>query len=245
MFRKPLSLWVFAMAFLQPGNAEDTVSSGNYLIHLCNSEQPNSQASYLQALLPQIYDGLQNVIADLQRGTASTHGYSAFFKDDSSKAEVLQVYQKMAAGSNFIPKQSHYARRLRHPTFICANNIPETDLLYNLCQLHDETPLLYWRGTELMPLCPLFWIFKKHPAPSDCPLVIANTLTPNNDQLLRNQAAFIVSNLVHLYQNVSGPDLVLGIADASALNASSSLKNPSNYAFYYAGGRLISSTLAE
>ena len=71
MLLKLPSLWAFALALMQPVIAEDTVSSGNYLIHLCNSGQLASQASELQDLLPQVYNGLQKVMADLQLGSAS------------------------------------------------------------------------------------------------------------------------------------------------------------------------------
>lgn len=236
MLFKPLSLLLFALALLHSVGAEDTVSSGNYLIHLCNSGQPDSEASKLQDLLPQVYNGLQKVIADLQLGTASTHGYSAFFKDDSSKAKILRVYQRMAVGASVaLGGQGRNINpiTIRHPTFVCANNVPETDLLYQHCMHAPNSPLMSWMQTELMPLCPLFWTIKKQARLSDCPLVVANTLTPNDDRLLKNQEALLVGNLVHLYHRVSG-DMVVTITDASALNVSESLKHPPNYALYYA-----------
>lgn len=236
MLFKLLSLLLFALALLHSVGAEDTVSSGNYLIHLCNSGQPDSEASKLQDLLPQVYNGLQKVIADLQLGTASTHGYSAFFKDDSSKAKILRVYQRMAVGASVaLGGQGRNINpiTIRHPTFVCANNVPETDLLYQQCMHAPNSPLMSWRQTELMPLCPLFWTIKKQARLSDCPLVVANTLTPNDDRLLKNQEALLVGNLVHLYHRVSG-DMVVTITDASALNVSESLKHPPNYALYYA-----------
>lgn len=221
--------WIFALALQQSASAEDTVSSGNYLIHLCNANQPDSEASELQSLLPQVYNGLQDVMADLQLGTASLHGYSAFFKNNSSRVEVLKVYHKMAMGASVA-----LGRFIRHPTFICANNTPETDLIYQYCLKYPTSPLMSWRHTELMPLCPMFWSIKKQASISDCPLVVANTLTPNDDRLLFNQEALLVGNLAQLYHNV--PEiLVTDITDVSELSASASLLNPPNYALYYAG----------
>ena len=236
-----LMLWIFVMALLQPANTEDTVSSGNYLIHLCNAGQPGSEASKMQNLLPQVYNGLQKVIADLQLGTASTHGYSAFFKNDSSKAEVMLVYQKMAAGTSvrLRPGRDSDPISLRRPTFVCANDLPETHLLYQYCMRAPNTPLMSWMQTELIPLCPLFWTIKRQARLSDCPLVVANTLTPNDDRLLHNQAALLVGSLVHLYHNYYNSDsMLVAVTDASELSASESLLNAPSYALYYAGKRL-------
>lgn len=241
---KSLSLCIFALALLQLVGAEDTVSSGNYLIHLCKSGQPGSEASKLQSLLPQVYNGLQKVITDLQLGTASPHGYSAFFKDDSSKEEILLVYQRMAAGAGVAVGEGRNIDpiNLRRPTFICVDNVPETDLLYRYCMRASNTPFMYWKETELMPLCPTFWTFKKKARPSDCPLVVANTLTPNDDRLLGNQEALLVSILAHLYHDY-GDEKAVRITEVSELNASESLKNPPNYSFYYAGKSLKCSML--
>lgn len=234
-FFKSLSLCIFSLALLKSIIAEDTVSSGNFLIHLCNSGQPDSEASKLQELLPQVYNGLQKVIADLQLGTASEHGYSTFFKDDSSIAEVQSVYQSMAAGAGVVLGRGRNIDpiSIRHPTYICANNVPATDLLYQYCMSAPNSPLMSWLNTELMPLCPLFWTIKKQAMLSDCPLVVANTLTPNDDRLLQNKEALLVGNLVHLYHDFL-EELVVKITDASELSTSESLVNAPNYALYYA-----------
>lgn len=235
---KSLWPWILALAVLQSVSAEDTVSSGNYLIAFCNSGQPGSEASKLQNLLPQVYNGLQKVIADLQLGTASTHGYSAFFKNNSNQAEVMLVYQRMAAGASVVFGQGRNIDpiSLKQPTFVCANNAPETATLYEYCMRRPNTPLMSWMHTELMPLCPSFWAIKKQARLSDCPLVVANTLTPNDDRLLRNQEALLVGILVHLYHDYY-ENLAVTITDASELSASESLVNPLNYAHYYAGER--------
>ena len=227
-----LSQCIFALALLQPVIASDTVSSGNYLIHLCNSDLPNSYASKLQNLLPQVFNGLQNVITDLQLGTASTHGYSAFFKNDSSKAEVLQVYQRMAAGANVA-----LGNVIRRPTLLCTTNFGETDPLYQYC-VGGDSALLNWPNTELMPVCPSFWSIPTKANFSDCPLVSVNKLAASNHQLFENQEALLVGNLVHFYHAVSS-NYTTNIADVSELSASDSLLNPTIYALYYAGGSFV------
>lgn len=240
MFPRSLKLWIFAVVLFQSVIAEDTVSSGHYLIHMCNSGQPNSEASELQSLLPQVYNGLQKVIADLKLGSASSHGYAAFFKDNSSQAEVLRVYENIAAGTSVT--RSGNSHTLRRPTFICANNTPGTDLLYQYCKGHPNTALMTWVHTDMMPLCPLFWKIKNRAILPDCPLVVANTLTPNDYRLLENQEALLVGGMIHLYHDVNQP-FITRITDISDLNTSQSLLNPPNYAFYYAGTSSIIPTL--
>ena len=238
MLARYLLPWILALALSALHDFHDTVSSGNYLIHLCNDGQPDSKASKLQDLLPQVYDGLQLVITDLQQGTTSLHGYSTFFKDDSSKAIVLQVYQQMAAGASVAVGRNQNV--IRQPTFVCANDAPSTDLLYSYCLRSPDLAILVLEKTEVLVLCPYFWTIQSKAILPDCPLVVANTLAPNDDRLLANQEALLVSNLVHLYHEV-GEGLVYTITDVSDLNVSESLLNPANYAFYYAGGLPISS----
>ena len=224
--------WIFALALLQPVIAVewDTVSSGNYRINLCDADLPSSHAPELQDLLAQVYSGLQNVITDLQLGTASRHGYSAFFKDDSSKAEVAQVYERIGAGANVT-----VGHEMRRPTFVCANNGRRTDLLFQHC-IEGNSAVLNWGNSEIVPLCPIFWSIQPKPTSSDCPLVSGNNRPPPSDQsLLQNQEALLVGNLVHFYHSVSSR-YTTKIADVVAgLNASGSLLNPATYALYYAG----------
>lgn len=244
MFTAVMLSWMFVARNTQTCAAKlgDTVSSGNYLIHLCDSGEPNSNASYLQNLLPQIYVNLQAVIADARLGTASKRGYGAFFKTNDNIQEVVRVYEEMAAGTNVIVR-SIPGRQLpglvaARPTFVCVNDIPETRGIYRQCiKDHPNTPLVVWEGSELIALCPLFWDQKRVPlARTDCPRLKGNTLSPNNMQLSGNQEAMIVYELTYLYGNVTKwPKVVMNMQDAVNLDATASLANPSNYALYYAG----------
>ena len=236
MIFKSLLPWIFQLSLLLSSNAEDTVSSGNYLIHLCNSEQPNSEASKLQDLLPQVWDGLQMVMADVQKGTDSLHGFSTFFKEDSSKADVLRVFQQIAAGADVI--SGHGRKLARRPTFICTDKLPETSSLYQKCIENENTALMSWRYTEFVPVCPFFWEIKNKATLSDCPLLVSNTLTPNDNRLLTNQEALLVGVLVTLYRETNRT-LITTITDVSQLDTSQSLLNAPNYALYYAGGHLL------
>jgi len=244
MFISILFTWIFVARNLQISAADpgDMVSSGNYLIHLCNSGDPNSNASYLQNLLPQIKVNLQAVIADAQLGTASKRGYGAFFKTNDTIQEVIRVYKEMAAGTDVmiqsIPGRPLPGLLAARPTLVCINDIPKTRYIYQQCiHHHSNIPLVVWERSELIALCPLFWDQKKVPvARTDCPRLKGNTLSPNTMQLSENQEAMIVYELTYLYGNVTKwPNVVMNIQDAVDLNAAASLANPSNYALYYAG----------
>lgn len=169
---------------------DDTVSSGNLLIHLCNSDEPNSNASYLQQLLPEISSNVQAVIADARLGTTSKRGYGAFFKTDDNIEEVVKVFQRVATGTNS-----------SRPTFVCINDIPETASVYRNCVYdHPNTPLVRWEESDHIALCPSFWNEKKVPVPkNDCPRLRGKLLTPNNMALSLNQQAMIVHELVHMH----------------------------------------------
>lgn len=86
-----------------PEFQNDRGQSGNYVIYLCGSGRPNSPASMLQDVLPYIWRNLQDVLADVRLGTASTHGYRSFFKTDSNKQYVQAIFQAIAEGQFGIP----------------------------------------------------------------------------------------------------------------------------------------------
>ena len=221
---------------------DDTVSSGNYMIHLCNSEEPNSNASYLQELLPQIYSNVQAVIADARLGTASQRGYGAFFKTDENVDEVIRVFQNIAAGTDVmieaVPGRGLPGLLAARPTLVCIHDVPETASIYRDCiHTYPDAPLVYWEDSDLIALCPKFWDEKQKPTSRiDCPQLRGSGLSPNNMDLSVNQEAMIVHELVHMYQNVTQyPEEKMNIQDAVNLNAAASLANANNYALYYAG----------
>lgn len=244
MFSAIFITWLFIARNIQSAatDIEDTVSSGNYQIHLCNSGLPDSHASYLQVLLPQIYTNLQAVITDAQLGTASKRGYGAFFKTNDSIGQVIEMYQKMADGADIlvpsVPGDSKPGMSLEKPSFFCVNEDVAGVLAYDQCLKENPNfPLVYWEDSEDIVLCPLFWQHQETAVSRiDCPRLRGNTLSPNNDQLSTNQQALIVHGLVHLYQNITkSPSDVLNIQDAVNLDAKASLVNANNYALYYAG----------
>lgn len=105
-------------------------------------------ASKLQVLLPMIWGNLQETIADAKKGTASTHGYSAFFKTNDNIKAVQDVYEAMAAGDP-VDKTNGVLRgqgrninplKLADPGFICIQEgDPSTAQAYSYCAAGTET----------------------------------------------------------------------------------------------------------
>ena len=76
----------------------DRGQSGNYVIHLCGSDQPDSQAAKLQVLIPYIRRTLGDVQIDIKMGTASRHGFRSFFKTNANQPYVRSVFEDIADG---------------------------------------------------------------------------------------------------------------------------------------------------
>ena len=76
----------------------DRAQSGNYVMHLCGSGLPDSQAAKLQVLLPYMRRTLGDVQIDIKAGTASRHGFRSFFKTDANQPYVRSVFEAIADG---------------------------------------------------------------------------------------------------------------------------------------------------
>jgi len=230
---------------LRLGQSLDHTSSGNYQIRNCNAGRPNSQAAELLNLLPQIYDNLVAVIEDAKKGTASDHGYEAFFHNNNNVPYVQSIFTKIAKGVP-VPLQNTEGRatnplmNLGWPTIVCIQpGDPETLGLKSGCDEHSNVPA----GTQdnYVVLCPLFWESDKEAESFDCPRVRRNTLTPNDDDLVRNQQAVLVHELVHVYGVVNhlrwqdGNFEKYKLRDAADLDEEQALRNAPNFAYYYSG----------
>lgn len=214
----------------------DIVRSGNVRIHSCNSEQAESNASLLQDLLPQIRNNLQAVIKDAQLGTSSKRGFAAFFKTQDSVAQVAHVFSQIEASTDLTVVSA--SGKKAPPTFICANDVPETKDLHSQCTTdHPDTPLVQQPSSANITICPSFWQEKKAvEGQADCPRLKDSKLSPNSALLASNQEALIVRELAQLYLGMTeAANEVHNIQDAVNLNEQASLANADSYALYYAG----------
>ena len=244
MFSRYFIHWLLALAFAQPGffQSTDIASSGTYLILKCDAGNPNSRAAKLQALLPQIFTTLQAVIADASLGTASRHGYATFFQNDDNIASVQGIYRNIAAGSPVsLPQEGRTVNPLFDiwPTLVCIQPGDTTFIkIAALCELGAAAGIFEKR---FVALCPNFWEWEEAAGSLDCPRVRRNTLTPNTDDLTRNQQGMLVHELAHIYGVTSNKDWKEGefetynINDAANLDVADALLNAQNYAYYYSG----------
>ena len=240
---------IFALVtlpFLQLGYAQllDHTSSGHYQIRNCNAGRTGSKASALQALLPRIYNTLQTVIADAALGHSSIHGFESFFHGDENIPYVQSIFKKIAAGDP-VPlstqgRVTNPLLNLGYPTIVCLQpGYQDTAGLYAGC--NDNPGVSAAIQDHYVVLCPLFWEQESRAESFNCPRVRRNTLTPNDNDLIRNQEADLVHELAHIYGVDPGTRWQDGIyetyrvRDATNLDEESALKNAPNFAYYYAG----------
>ena len=231
------------------------VRSGRYQIMKCNAGQPDSMASKLQAILPRIWVNLQEVIAETEKGTSSSHGYSAFFKSNDSIQTVQAIYQRIARGDfvSIAADGNSQGRNintlnLAPPSFVCVQEGDPALLEYWLSCTTGPLAgqIIAGIAQQFIVLCPMFWTLPEMPNIGNCPRVRRNTLTPNDDTLISNQQSRIVDVLSTLYgvEPTAGlPEIDWEeatyepylIQDAVAQDTDSSVRNPHNFAYYYAG----------
>ena len=192
------------------------------------------------------------MIADTKLGTLSNHGFEAFFHGDNNIPYVQNVFKNIAAGAP-VPLNTAKGRavnpllNLGLPTIVCIEDGDDDTLGLQMgCKMHPNVPA--GRQDQYVILCPLFWEQEQEAQSFHCPRLRRNTLTPNDDELARNQQAALVHELVHMYGvepamrwQDSQFETYL-VRDATNLNEQDALKNAANYAYYYSG-KLTRSTL--
>jgi len=184
------------------------------------------------------------VLADLALGTASTHGYTAFFKTNNNLDAVRQVYQSMVDGPNILTSWngnlSDPSARWSAPTIICANpNEPDTALQYASCISSEQAIMRVGgvaRNTGIISLCPIFFRLPRIARRSACPAVENNVFATNGLNLARTQYAILVHELAHIYN----PGTLVAeekykIQETVELDAEGSFENAQNWADYAAG----------
>ena len=244
-------LFILLACFLRATYAQGTLGggslawSGSYRLLQCGfGGQPGSQASIVQDILATVRRKTEVVLVDAKLGSSSTHGFTSFFKSDSNKNVIQDVFSKILDGPvvTVSPQRAQNIHRATaFPTIVCANEgDPSTEWMYNsLCQEQTHTAAGQRPGTELVVLCPLFFRLGQmgyaEPSSGFCPILIDNKLSPNSEALTLNQLSAMVHELTHLYGPVNQPNMEsYRIQDAIDLNATASLENASNFVFYFA-----------
>lgn len=114
-----LTLYVAIALCQTPTNQIEYIAhSGNYLIVYCNANTAPSHTTYLQALIPYMQSGLQAVLSDLDRGTASP-AYRTFFKTNDNLDIVRQVFKDIINGSAVLSTLS--VDPPTPPTLVCTD----------------------------------------------------------------------------------------------------------------------------
>ena len=175
----------------------------------------------------------------MKLGTASTYGFTAFFKTNNNRPAVQQVFQNMALGAPVplggFDAEFYGGQSTAPPTFICLDQgNPDTLVMWNFCQNHPAVAAFQLGGSNWITLCPYYWTLGGIPAARQCPSVVNNELTPNNAILVWNQFGVLVHELAHMY-GVQTDEETFMIQDAVNLDATQSVANAQNYAMYAAG----------
>lgn len=247
---RPLSLllwtllltWSVVLGQVSSGPSKSMVNG--YLLIGCNV--PHTR--HLTTILSQMKSDVQSVIADVDHGTASRHGFRSFFKTDANVKNVRAVFESIA--NNYAIYATHPAIvGLRPPTILCYDG-RATDAIDATHYRHNcgwepgqvfATVAVSTHETASIALCGSFWHFPPGPTNDQCPLLTGNRQSrklDNNANLVENQYSLLIHELVHLYNPHDPPDDYVetyNIQDAVNLNSTESLENAANYAYYASG----------
>ncbi|KAL9632723.1 MAG: hypothetical protein Q9204_003677 [Flavoplaca sp. TL-2023a] len=220
----------------QPSLAqENRVNSGYYEIVYCGAG-PDSKAAKLQTLLPQIYEKLLLVLADVKQGVASK-AFHAYFKTNDNIAYVESIFHQIAAGSPVqvpVPGAPTSLTVPYNPMIVCLDlTLPGVDYLQQQCKgsTAASNP-----NTQIMVLCDNFWRLTDRVMPlnSECPKVKYNKFHPDDHRLVQTQFGAFVHEFAHTYTGIWGIHETYQPTAAVKLSAKESLRNPQNFALYAA-----------
>ncbi|KAL8970403.1 MAG: hypothetical protein Q9183_001544 [Haloplaca sp. 2 TL-2023] len=191
----------------------------------------------MRRLLPDIIASLDLVLADLERGTTSRHGYRTFFKTNTNLAPVKQVFGAMKQG---------YKVNGNYPEIRCLSEggSGKDDFYFNtLCRASrfGRAQSSAQPAIGSVAVCPKFWTRPDFPNNDGCPAVSGRRgrrrFIENGTGLTDTRFAILIHELVHLYNpNDNGFDQgeVYDVQSCADLDAGESLGHASNYALYAA-----------
>ena len=204
------------------------------------------EAVAFDAMLGQVQKNLRVVIKQAKNGPVSKYGFRALFKSRKSSRKVAATFTKIM---NVVKVKNSPEQGPMTPLTICvtestAQGAEGMDVLYEGCRVNTEIRALQPQGSNIVILCPSFWQAPLEPPGWACPKRDANgTLTPNEGWLQLNQQAIFVHEMIHMYLGhlYVTRNETYRLGNAVALSEEESIRNPSNYAFFYAGRGLSQS----
>ncbi|KAI4219197.1 MAG: hypothetical protein L6R36_008500 [Xanthoria steineri] len=220
--------------------SRDTSTSGNYIINNCRHVNHTTD---LDHLLHRFRHAFHYILADLDKGTSSPHGFRAFFKSNTNLRLAKQVFQAIARGQNLT-----VGATTKPPVLECASPAFRTGVyqeVYRMvCTPAGRKPShaagLPLDGTVI--LCPEFWKEERDfPGEEDCPVVEGrrrNRKFMDSGWGLRDtKFAILVHELVHLYNPLDAAAKTAEkyrAQDCVDLGVQESVGNAENWALYAA-----------
>ena len=223
-------------ALPQTPQTDNSTDVGNYKLQRCS----HAHTARFQILLPLFRTSIENAINDANLGTASPHGFAAFFKTNTSQNAVRDVFQKIAQGSDIAiyPKDPNSQPEMRQPTFVCVGR-GHSDVrnVYDQVCARD-IPAAVIVNSNVIYVCPSFWDEHIFPTIDACPPLFDNKLPLTYPNMAETQYGIVVHELAHLYgtETQGHGREEYDVQGAVELDAAASLGNPHNYALYACGG---------
>ena len=216
----------------------------------------NSQATILEgAILTMRFSIRSKVLIDVKKGTASEHGYTAFFKTDDNKEKVTSVYRKLLAGGGFQDRCE--ITPSENITFSCPEVSAYDPNAFSCARTPHMKAFVRSDRSWNVQICPSWFSLPKIATAALCPAVVENKMTET--QLGITQVGVLIHEISHLY----GADAFLTESCTDLMNLSSfsdanetynaqacaelpadqQVLNANNYALYAGGGFMQSLTM--
>ena len=206
--------------------------SGNYMITDCEIA---GRSTEVLELLPQVWQGLQLVLSDLEHGTASRYGVRTFLKTNTNAKMARGIFQAIADGRDL---------EFGQPVIGCLsphNLTPSQEAIYNMsCVDHPNLVVAAaaFPRHGLVALCPEFWTLETFPEHDDCPAIGGRRGRRHFEDLgmglTRTKFAALLHELIHLYnplEDYEDPE-EYSAEGCMELDAHKSIRNAGNLAFY-------------
>ena len=216
----------------------DIIESGTYTIINCDADLPPRfypDASKVIAFLPRFKSSLLLLLADIQLGTASHHGYEALFKTNDSRAALSATIAGIITPSPLINNQ--------RPTLVCIHDTEQQTPFQSLIEYCDGQESLYAiPGSSWIILCPTFFTLRSRgldfPIGIDCPTVADNKIVDSIGvrlPLIFNMYSQLLYGMLQLHWKATTTvptDIQNDLQEMVDLNATTSLSNIPNWVAY-------------